>query len=148
MVTRRLVRSSGNSIAEGWLEPFLQKAGLSGTCPVAASHRRPLRSNIGLWLFALLSQMFSSPQYADAGRTRLDAAHPGVLVGLALVHMEFRDRPRRQLAELMAADAAIVAHGVDPVGLLDLLRDVGVVVRPELVFARDLEHRVPVDRRI
>src|SRR5215213_1144249 len=62
IVTRRFVLSSGNSTAEGWVEPFLQKSGLSGLWPVAASHRRPLRSNMELWLFARLFQMFSSPQ--------------------------------------------------------------------------------------
>ncbi len=62
IVTRRLVLLSGNSTAEGCVEPFLQNAGLSGTWPVAASQTRPFRSIIELWLLALLSQMFSSPQ--------------------------------------------------------------------------------------
>ena len=58
----RLVRSSGNSFADGWLEPFLQKSGLFGPRTAAASQRRPLRSNIELWLLALESHSFSSPQ--------------------------------------------------------------------------------------
>ena len=35
IVTRRCVRSSGNALADGWSEPFLQKAGFFG-----AAHRR------------------------------------------------------------------------------------------------------------
>ena len=61
-VSARFVRSSGNSLAEGWSEPFWQKAGFLGPRTVAANHTRPVRSNMPLWLLALLSQIFSSPQ--------------------------------------------------------------------------------------
>src|SRR5207237_6754471 len=71
-----------------------------------------------------------------AGLTRLDAAHPRFLVRLALIHVEFRDRAGRQLAELMAADAAIVLHRVEPIGLLDLVGNAVLVVRPELIRGR------------
>ena len=54
--------SSGNSLADGWSEPFLQKSGLSGARTAAASQTRPFWSNIELWLLTLVSQIFSSPQ--------------------------------------------------------------------------------------
>ena len=53
---------------------------------------------------------------------------------------------RRQLPELMAADAAVVLHRVEPVGLRDLRRNVALAA--ELARLGDLQHRVPVDRRI
>ena len=62
IVTWRDDRSSGNTLAEGWSEPFLQKAGLSMPRTVAAIHTRPFLSNMALWLLALVSQIFSSPQ--------------------------------------------------------------------------------------
>ncbi len=52
----RLVRSIGKTLAEGWSEPFLQNAGLPGPRTAAANHTRPVRSNMPLWLFALLVQ--------------------------------------------------------------------------------------------
>ena len=58
----RFVRSTGKALAEGWSEPFLQKAGLFGPRTAAANHTRPLRSNMPLWLFALLVQTCSLPQ--------------------------------------------------------------------------------------
>src|SRR5262245_11352041 len=57
--------SSGNTLAEGWSEPFLQKAGLSIPRTAAANHTRPLLSNMPLWLLARWLQIFSSPQYAE-----------------------------------------------------------------------------------
>src|SRR5262245_51028208 len=77
IVTRRFVLLSGNSTADGCVEPFLQKSGLAGLWPVAASHTRPLRSIIELWLFAFESQMSSSPQYADGPRMCTEPALPG-----------------------------------------------------------------------
>src|SRR4030095_6294702 len=47
-VRARFVRSIGKSCAEGWLDPFLQKAGLSGPRTAAANHTRPFRSNMPL----------------------------------------------------------------------------------------------------
>src|SRR4030095_17239025 len=61
----RLLRSVGKALAEGCSEPFLQKAGLFGPRIVAANHTRPLRSNMPLWLFALLVQTCSLPQEGD-----------------------------------------------------------------------------------
>ena len=40
--------SSGKTLADGWSEPFLQKAGLSMPRTVAASQIRPFLSNIEL----------------------------------------------------------------------------------------------------
>ena len=60
--------------------------------------------------------------------------------------MPFRQRARRQLTELMAADAAVVLHVVHPVGPRDLGWNVGRSA--EVALGRDLQHRVPVDRRI
>src|SRR6187431_486231 len=73
----RLVRSSGMTFADGCSEPFLQKSGLAGARTVAASHTRPCRSNIALWLFAFVSQFFASPQYGEGCKGFSDAACPG-----------------------------------------------------------------------
>src|SRR5207302_5290704 len=54
--------STGKAFAEGWSEPFLQKAGLSSPRIRAVNHTRPSLSNIGLCTLAWLSQIFSSPQ--------------------------------------------------------------------------------------
>src|SRR5262245_59612373 len=73
----RLVRSSGNTFADGCSEPFLQKSGLSGLRTVAANHTRPSRPNMPLWLLALESQIFWSPQYGE-GCVRCFAGASGV----------------------------------------------------------------------
>ena len=80
-----------------------------------------------------------------AGLAGLDAAHPGLFVGLDRVHVELRDRAGRELAELVAADAAVVLHAVEIVGDLDVGRR---VLAAEDLGLRDLHHRVPVDRRV
>src|SRR5690349_7721058 len=69
--------SRGNTFADGWSEPFLHQAGLSWPRIVAASHRRPFSSNIELWLFARVSQSFSSPKYGDGSSSFTDPACPG-----------------------------------------------------------------------
>ena len=57
---------SGNSFADGWLEPALQNAGcVSGARTTAVYQTRPFSSSIGLCALALLSQIASVPQYAD-----------------------------------------------------------------------------------
>ena len=76
-VSARFVRSSGKSLAEGWSEPFWQNSGFLGPRTTAANHTRPFRSNIPLWLLALVSQSFSSPQYADGAIGLSSAACPG-----------------------------------------------------------------------
>ena len=60
--TCRGERSSGNALAEGCSEPFLQKSGFSMPRTAAANHTLPLPSNMPLWLFAFWLQIFSSPQ--------------------------------------------------------------------------------------
>ena len=50
IATWRGERSSGNTLADGWSEPFLQKAGLSMPRTVAASHTRPLLVEHGVVL--------------------------------------------------------------------------------------------------
>src|SRR5678815_5587990 len=47
-------RFTGNSLADGCVEPCLQKAGLSGGRTAAVIQTRPFASSIGLWTFALL----------------------------------------------------------------------------------------------
>jgi hypothetical protein len=64
-------------MAEGWLDPALQKSGLSGGRTVAVSQTRPLASSMGLWTLLLLVQMTSSPQYGD-GCGIVGAAEGGV----------------------------------------------------------------------
>src|SRR6185436_4248991 len=48
MVSWRTFFSIGNSLADGWLEPCLQKSGLLGPRIAAASQTRPFLSNIAL----------------------------------------------------------------------------------------------------
>src|SRR3712207_6117497 len=55
----------GKTLAEGWSEPSLQKAGLSLPRTEAANHTRPCLSNMPLWLLERWLQIFSSPQYGD-----------------------------------------------------------------------------------
>ena len=75
----------------------------------------------------------------------LDAPHPGLLRALELAERRL-DRARRGLAELVAADAADVLHLLQPIDLRALLRNLGVSA--EFARRRNLEHRVPVDRRV
>jgi hypothetical protein len=58
----------------------------------------------------------------------------------------FGNRSRRLLAELMTADAPVVLHRADPVHLRQLRGDAALA--SELIGGGNLEHRVPVDRRI
>ena len=57
-----------------------------------------------------------------------------------------RQRAGRFLAELMAADARPVLHNREPILLRDFLRNGALAA--ELALVRDLQQRVPVDRRI
>src|SRR5687768_9896878 len=57
--TWRFELLSGKSLAEGWLDPALQKAGLSGGRTLEVIHTRPFSSNIGLCTFARLVQIAS-----------------------------------------------------------------------------------------
>ena len=77
--------------------------------------------------------------------TRLEAAHPGIPARLERTELR-RDRAGGLLAELMAADAVDVVHLPQPVGLGDVLGNVGRAA--EIARRRNLQHRVPVDRRI
>src|SRR5687768_1379529 len=60
---------SGKSFAEGWLDPALQNAGLSGGRTLEVIQTRPSSSNIGLCTFARLVQIGSVPQYGDGPAT-------------------------------------------------------------------------------
>ena len=53
------------------------------------------------------------------------------------------DGARCLLHELVAADAGVVLHLVQPVGLLDVLRDLSLAA--EVGGARNVQHREPVD---
>ena len=55
-------RSIGNTLADGWSDPFLQNAGLSMPRTVAAIHTRPFLSNMALCLLAFVSHSTVSPQ--------------------------------------------------------------------------------------
>src|SRR5713101_4341164 len=61
----RLDCSTGNSFADGWSEPVLQKSGLAGAPTREVNQTRPCSSNIGLCILAWLSQIGPSPQYGD-----------------------------------------------------------------------------------
>src|SRR5688500_11726088 len=69
---------SGKRLADGWLDPALQKAGLSGGRTLEVIQTRPFSSNIGLCTFARLVQIASVPQYGEGtGTVAIDAG--GVL---------------------------------------------------------------------
>ncbi len=55
----------GATLADGWSEPCLQKAGFSSGRSFAVNHTRPFSSIMGLWIEVWLSQIGSSPQYTD-----------------------------------------------------------------------------------
>src|SRR5262249_20081804 len=61
----RLALCSGNTLADGWSEPCLQKSGLAGSRTRAAIHTRPFSSIIWLWMLVWLSQIGSGPQYGE-----------------------------------------------------------------------------------
>src|SRR6266851_3977819 len=61
----RLASSSGNTFADGWSDPFLQKSGLAGGRTRAVIQILPFSSIIGLCVLVWLSQMGASPQYGD-----------------------------------------------------------------------------------
>ena len=58
----RVEVSSGNTFADGWLEPFLQKSGLGGAPTREVYQTRPFSSNIGLCVVDWPCQIGSSPQ--------------------------------------------------------------------------------------
>ena len=80
------------------------------------------------------------------GLPRLHAAEPRTLRRLDGGEGR-REGTRGLLSELVTPDAAVVLDGVQPLGLRDVLRDVAALPA-ELIRARNVEHRVPVDRRI
>jgi hypothetical protein len=61
----RLALLTGNSFADGWLDPSLQKSGLADGRTAEVIQTRPFSSNIGLCTLFLLVQMTSSPQYGE-----------------------------------------------------------------------------------
>src|SRR5712691_11310664 len=65
MASCRPLLFSGNSFADGWLDPGLQNAGLSSGRTTDVNHTRPFSSNIGLCMLAWLSQIDSSAQYGE-----------------------------------------------------------------------------------
>ena len=65
--------SSGNTLADGWSEPFLQKAGLSMPRTVAASQTRPFLSNMRVVVVGLaVPELLLAP--IGRGRSGLTAA--------------------------------------------------------------------------
>src|ERR687894_1591195 len=69
---------SGKRRADGWLDPALQKAGLSGGRTLEVIQTRPFSSTIGLCTFARLVQIASVPQYGEGAAT-FGGAEGGVL---------------------------------------------------------------------
>ncbi len=55
----------GWSLADGCVEPSLQKSGLAAGRTADVSHTRPFSSNIGLWTLFLLVQITSSSKYGE-----------------------------------------------------------------------------------
>src|SRR5688500_11839150 len=69
---------SGKRLADGWLDPSLQKAGLAGGRTLEVIQTRPFSSSIGLCTFARLFQIGSVPQYGE-GTTTCCGATGGAL---------------------------------------------------------------------
>ena len=80
------------------------------------------------------------------GLARHDAATPRLFTRLEFTEGR-RDGARGQLSELVTADARPVLQDGEPFALRDLVGDRPVFL-PEFAGVRDLQHRVPVDRRI
>ena len=79
------------------------------------------------------------------GLAGLDAPRPGFLATVEVAELR-RDGPRRQLAELMTADAGLVLDRGQPIGLRQFVGNVALAV--ELIRGRNLQHREPINRRI
>jgi hypothetical protein len=67
--TWRFEAVSGKRMAEGWLDPSLQKGGFSDGRTFEVIQTRPFSSSIGLCAFARLVQIASVPQYGDGAAT-------------------------------------------------------------------------------
>ena len=80
MESWRLERSTGKTFAEGWSDPFPQKAGFAGPRTREVNQTLPFSSNIGLCGLVWLSQIGSAPQYGDGA------------IGLLLVEGVFGSR--------------------------------------------------------
>src|SRR5687768_4529195 len=74
--TWRFDALSGKSLADGWLDPALQNAGLSFGRTLDVIQTRPFSSNIGLCALALLVQIGSLPQWGEGAAT---GPGPGVV---------------------------------------------------------------------
>ncbi len=61
------------------------------------------------------------------------------------IEVVLRDRAGRQLAELVAADAAVVLHAIEIVGELDVRRR---FLAAEYTGLGDFHHREPIDRGV
>ena len=83
--------------------------------------------------------------HAFAGLTGLDSPHPGVFMAGEFTE-GLGNGAGCELAELMAAHAAIVLHDVEIAIPGDVLRNIRIA--PELVGRRDFHHGVPIDRRV
>src|SRR5262249_4288733 len=70
----RLARASGKSLADGWLDPALQKSGVSDPRIADVIPTRPRSSSIGLGTVFLLGQSGSHPQYGDGCGNVAEAA--------------------------------------------------------------------------
>src|SRR5438445_72654 len=53
----RVARWSGNTLADGWVDPFLQKSWFSGGRILAVTQTRAFSSSIGLWWLDSLSHI-------------------------------------------------------------------------------------------
>ena len=88
-------------------------------------------------------------EHLFAGLPGLDAAEPRFFGSIELaqrIRYVLRERARGKLAQLMAADAAVVLHRVEPVALGYLGGNCALAA--ELARLRNLHHRIPIDRRI
>ena len=88
-------------------------------------------------------------EHLFAGLPGLDAPEPHLLRSVELAervgHLP-RECPRGKLAQLMAANATVVLHRVEPLALGYLGRNCALAA--ELARVRNLDHGIPIDRRI
>jgi len=108
--TWRPERSSGNTLAEGCSEPFLQKAGFSMPRTAAANHTRPFLSNMPLWLLARWLQIFSSPSTPRAASASRRPRHGREARTIRGTRIRDRHLEERHLVRLGIQDRHVVGR--------------------------------------
>jgi len=86
----RLALSTGNTLADGWFEPFLQSSGLFGCRIRAAAQTRPFSSIIWLCVLDWLSQI--DPVPVGRGCHRIGPMGGRIRIAYRILHLRRRVR--------------------------------------------------------